>query len=228
MRVDADRLVFVGNIAKASAAAFAWLVSNGQVGTLVIHSPGGDVEAALDIAEEVVRRAMQVEVQADCASSCANHRFPAGRHKTIPTGAMMRWHGNVAHLAYLDKADAARSTPEVRLHPERLSARERRFFGSIGVDGFICWFAKLHLYHVPDTYALTTEDMAYFGIRQVSAPTSYAAQDLASPGSGGVLNAVAVRWNKATVSSLRQTVSYDNPAAPQTEMPHRRRVDDKR
>lgn len=118
----------------------------------------------------------------------------------------MRWHGNVTHLVYLDRLNPGRSTPSVQLHHERLSAREVRFFQAIGVDGFICWFAKLSPYDVPDTYVLNIQDMAHFGIRNVSADPVYAAGDMSSPGSPTANNVKAISLDKTLLSTMRGSV----------------------
>lgn len=175
-----DRLVFAGHITRSSANLFRDKMRAGQYKTLVIASPGGDVEAALDIAETVLNAKMDVEVQYLCASSCANYIFPAGARKLISPGAVVGWHGNVTHLAYLDRIDPGRSSEEVREHVRHLSAREAAFFRRIGVDGYVCWFGKLAPYNVRGTYALSVDDMRAFGIANVIASKDYPLAGLAS------------------------------------------------
>lgn len=180
-----DRLVFAGHITRSSANLFRDKMRGGQYKTLVIASPGGDVDAAIDIAETVLDSKMDVEVQMLCASSCANYIFPAGARKLISPGAIVGWHGNVTHLAYLDRMDPGRSSEQVREHIRHLAAREAAFFRRIGVDGYVCWFGKLAPYNVRGTYALSVNDMQAFGIANVIASKDYPLADLASLQSAG-------------------------------------------
>jgi hypothetical protein len=46
-----------------------------------------------------------------------------------------------------------------------LGQRESSFFQRIGVERFVCWFAKLPPCSVEDFHALTPQDMAFFSIR---------------------------------------------------------------
>ena len=48
-----------------------------------------------------------------------------------------------------------------------LAAREAEFFRRVGVDGFVCWFAKLPPHDVDGFYTLSPADMAGFGIGEV-------------------------------------------------------------
>jgi len=68
---------------------------------LVITSGGGLVDAALDLAEAVHARHLDVEVPSTCLSSCANYVFPAGRRKLLARPGAVRWHGTMAHVLYL-------------------------------------------------------------------------------------------------------------------------------
>lgn len=198
-----DRLVFAGHITKASARLFAQHVQSASISTLVIGSPGGDVDAALDIAEIVFQRGMHVEVQVICASSCANYIFPAGKRKTITPGAIVGWHGNVAHLAYLDREDPRRSSELIRQATLQTARREAAFFKAIGVDGFICWFAKLPPYNVRGTYALSRRDMEHFGLRDIQALETYASTDLSPLHASGTERFEFVTVDRTGIEALR-------------------------
>lgn len=178
LKVFGDRLVFAGAITRNSYKLFAKYIESGQISTLVIASGGGDVDAAIDIAEIVFERGLNVEVQVACISSCANYIFPAGRVKTISPGAVVGWHGNVTHLTYLNQLDPRRADEAAKQSNLRTAEREAKFFRAIGVDGFICWFAKLPPYNVKGTYSMSKEDMENFGLRNIQAPLNYTSTDL--------------------------------------------------
>lgn len=178
-RVD-DAIHFSGRIDHDSAARLLRLLDDGQVTRLVITSQGGLVGAALDIAEAMHARGLDIEVPSACFSSCANYLLPAARRKTLGTPAAVGWHGNMAHVLHLQQTGQASWSDKAMDDARRLAQREAEFFSRIGVDGFVCWFAKLPPYDVPDFYSLTPADMARFGIgavHVVSAATVEPARD---------------------------------------------------
>jgi hypothetical protein len=166
-----DAIVFRGRIDDGSATTFLQLLQEPGVRRLVITSPGGLVIPALDMAEALAARGLDVEVPEACFSSCANYVFLAGRHKLLGGPAAVGWHGNMTHVLHLQQIGEGRWTrPEIAA-AHVLAQRETAFFRRIGVDGFVCWFAKLPPYNVEEFYALSPQDMALFGVRDVSVRT---------------------------------------------------------
>ena len=163
-----DAIVFRGRIDEASAAAFQQLLRDPAVKRLVITSPGGLVAFALDMAEAIHARGLDLEVPEACLSSCANYIFPAARHKRLGAATAIGWHGNMTHVLYLQQAGLRRwSEPELAA-ARSLARRETAFFARAGVDGFVCWFAKLPPHEAQEFYALVPQDMALFGIGKVT------------------------------------------------------------
>jgi hypothetical protein len=163
-----DAVVFRGRIDQASVAAFLQLLEDPRVTRLVITSLGGLVAPALDMAEAMHARGIDVEVPESCLSSCANYIFPAGRHKLLGRPDAVGWHGNMAHVLYREQSGQERWSAPVMADARRLARREAEFFRRIGVDGFVCWFGKIPPYAEREFYALSVRDMARFGIRDVS------------------------------------------------------------
>lgn len=163
----ADAVVFHGPIDARTAATFRQLLDDPTIQRLVITSPGGIVSAALDMAEAIHARQLDVEVPTACFSSCANYVFPAGRHKLVGFPGAVGWHGNITHLLYLQQAGRVAWNANELAQARVLARREADFFRRIGVDGFVCWFGKIAPYHVQDAYYLSAEDMAGFGITDV-------------------------------------------------------------
>ncbi|MCV2350661.1 hypothetical protein [Paucibacter sp. Y2R2-4] len=203
LKLFGERLVFAGAITKGSSKLFSHYVATENIATLVMASGGGDVDAAIEIAEIVFRRGINVEVQVMCMSSCANYIFPAGRTKTIAPGAIVGWHGNVTHLTYLDHLNPLRSDAQVRQVNLLTAKREAEFFRTIGIDGFICWFAKLPPYDIRGTYALSRQDMEYFGIRGIHAPENYSSTDLSPLHAAGSEGIEFVTVDRAKLNALR-------------------------
>jgi len=97
VRVQGDTLYYTGNISKASSAAFDAAVAGvrrGQITRLVISSGGGDTVEGRHVGRWVRDRALVVEVDVICFSSCADYVFPAGRARVIRADAFVGWHGN--------------------------------------------------------------------------------------------------------------------------------------
>lgn len=168
VEVRGDAVVFQGRIDGGSLAEFRHALEDSTLKRLVITSRGGLVASALELAALVHERHMDIEVPMACLSSCANYVFPAGRRKTIGHPGAVAWHGNMAHVLYLDQHGQGTWSAEQMAGARELAAREAEFFRSIGVDGFVCWFAKIAPYNVADFYYLSAADMERFGIRDVT------------------------------------------------------------
>lgn len=183
-----DAVVLKGRIDDEAATRAIALMQDPWVTRLVITSGGGLVDAALDLAEAVYARGLDVEVPLACMSSCANYVLPAGRHKVVGRPGAVGWHGNMAHVLYLQRTGQGHWSEREIADARRLALRESAFFARIGVDGFVCWFAKLPPYGIDEFFSLSAEDMARFGIRDV---------EVLNPGQplvGGLVQEVAVDW----------------------------------
>jgi hypothetical protein len=133
----------------------------------VITSRGGQVVTALEMAEAVHARGLDVDVPVACLSSCANYIFPAARRKRLGHPLAVGWHGNMTHVVYMNLTGQMDLDRENQEAVKWLAAREAQFYRRIGVDGFACWFAKLAPYDVFDYYTMGAADMARFGIADV-------------------------------------------------------------
>ena len=165
---DGDAIVFSGRIDGPSVREFLRLLDDPAVTRLVIRSPGGLVAPALDMAEALHARGLDVEVAQACLSSCANYVFPAGRRKLLSGPEAVGWHGNMAHVIYRQLRGEEQWSEDMMSQARELAPREEAFFRSVGVDGFICWFGKIPPYYEDDFYALSVADMRRFGITDVT------------------------------------------------------------
>lgn len=194
-----DAVVFTGQINQQSAAAFLSLLQDPGIHRLVITSRGGMVTAALDMALAIHQRQLDIEVPTACHSSCANYIFPAARRKIAGGPKAVAWHGNMTHVLYRLQTGQASWNEEMTAAAYQLAAREAEFFSRIGVDGFVCWFAKTAPYDVDDFYALSADDMQRFGIAHVTVLETSPRQ----PGTGEVRQ-VQVDW--AGLETIRPAV----------------------
>ena len=90
-----DSGCFYGDVTPGAALALLAL-KLGQNSTLVVNSKGGDVNAALDIADYLSSSGVSVVVDGFCLSSCANYIFVAGRRKIGLQGSFVGFHGGPA------------------------------------------------------------------------------------------------------------------------------------
>ena len=168
VRLEGDAIVFTGRIDLVSAREFLDLLPDPAVRRLVIRSQGGLVAPALEMAEAMQARGIDVEVQGLCLSSCANYIFPAGRRKLISGPGAVAWHGNMAHVIYRQTRGDEQWSEDTMSQARELAPREEAFYRNVGVDGFICWFGKIPPYGEGDFYALSVADMKRFGIADVT------------------------------------------------------------
>ena len=194
-------VVFTGRIDAASVALARDLLQQTGVTRLVITSGGGLVDPALDLAEAVHARELDVEVPTACMSSCANYVVPAARRKLLGRPGAVAWHGTMAHVMYLHATGQGTWTDAEIADARRLATREAAFYARIGVDGFVGWFAKLPPYAIDEFYALSPEDMARFGIGDVTL------REPTAPITNPLVELVKVDW--AALQSLRGSVRID-------------------
>lgn len=195
--VSGKTVVFQGLIYAATVDEFVRAVEQHDANRVLIASGGGHVAPALRMARVIHDRGMDVEVFGLCFSSCANYIFPAGKNKSITALGLVGWHGNMQHLLHLHGTGKVPITGAFLEEVTTLAAQEAEFYQTIGVDAFVTWFGKLPPYNVRDTYFLTPNDMARFGIRDVAVRADYAQTDLAPYNSAGVekVRFVEVQWD---------------------------------
>lgn len=168
VEVAGDAIVFRGRVERRSVDEFLRaLHEHPSVTRLVITSGGGQVTSALEMGEAIHARQLDVDVPVTCQSSCANYIFPAARHKRLGHPLAVGWHGNMTHVLYQQLTGEGSWSDALMEGARWLVRRENEFFPRIGVDGFVCWFAKIAPYDVANYYSLSPADMARFGISDV-------------------------------------------------------------
>jgi len=193
VHVDGHTLVFAGPITPDAAERFLAALGAHEVSRIVITSGGGGVEPALRMAQEIHRRGIDVEVPGPCFSSCANYIFPAGKSKLITGDGLVGWHGNMRHLLHLHRTGVKPQAPDFLAEITRLAQAETRFFREIGVDDYLCWAGKLAPYSARNMYFLDADDMARFGVRNLTVRPGYATSSLAAYNRSGTENIRLVR-----------------------------------
>jgi hypothetical protein len=138
---------------------------------IIVDSRGGDVVAALRLAEVMHKAGTSIYVDEICASSCANYLFLAARDKVIAPGALVGWHGSPAS----ERIQGLQSLPAADLlefEKARLAMveRERRLLQDLGVDPrLLCAGDRTIAAHEALGWTMPIRSMAKFGVKGVVA-----------------------------------------------------------
>jgi hypothetical protein len=92
-RANASTLVMKGHIERAEFARFSARFDD-RVRRLIVTSEGGVEFQALQIAEVLARRGVDVYVLGCCLSACANFIFAGGRQRLLIGDAIVGYHGS--------------------------------------------------------------------------------------------------------------------------------------
>jgi len=136
---DGNISCFYGPISDASKRQFLALpMKDGSA--IVVESGGGDVAAALDLAEVIAQRHLSIIVNRYCLSSCANYLFPAGKTKIVLNGGVVGFHGTpsitdpVTFVGPQPLHEASQLLEARRRYVRDIQEREARLFFRIGVN----------------------------------------------------------------------------------------------
>lgn len=135
---------------------------------LVINSRGGEIGNGMELGELVFDHGLDVEVAAQCFSSCANYVFPAGRKKLLRRHSQVAWHGGATQK--MDFAGNREMEVAYQAYIKQLLPRETAFFRKIGVSQASTVEGQRPEYAAHDgcigwTYSLTA--MRQFGMRNI-------------------------------------------------------------
>lgn len=188
-----DTVIYRGRLTEDGLDALRNAGGDPQVTTLLIESAGGEIVVGMDFGNWVVERELNVVIDRACLSSCANYVFTAGRNKEIRPGAVVAWHGSAKQPGLLEQLH---QFVEEDIASRELSPRQQRrelkrarranvkymtgairkqdqFFYRIGVDEYVTRVGN-DKYGIRGFFYLSVEDMAEFGIDNVTADENYA------------------------------------------------------
>jgi len=189
---DGDTVIYRGSLTKDGLKAMRKAGLTPPVTTLLIDSAGGEIVVGMDFGTWVFERDLDVVVDGACLSSCANYVFTAGRNKDIQAGAVVAWHGSAKQPGLLEQMHKAveddinakglsrrKRSQEIarsrRANVEYLAAaiqKQNAFFYRVGVDEYITRIGN-DKYGVRGFFYLSVDDMASFGLNNVTATKGY-------------------------------------------------------
>lgn len=188
-----DTVIYRGRLTEDGLDALRNAGEDAHVKTLLIESAGGEIVVGMDFGNWVIERELNVVIDRACLSSCANYVFTAGRHKEIKPGAVVAWHGSAKQPGLLEQLH---ELVEEDIASRGLSPRQQRrelrrarranvkyltgairkqdeFFYRVGVDEYVTRVGN-DKYKIRGFFYLSVEDMAAFGIENVTADENYA------------------------------------------------------
>ncbi|MGL6046994.1 MAG: hypothetical protein ACRC02_11075 [Vogesella sp.] len=175
---DGKRLVYNGKI-KASTvddALALYQAAYPKPDTLDISSQGGSLYDGIRLGMLVYKQQLDVRVFGECASSCANYIFPAGRNKYLLPNSRLLWHGGMLQADW--RARIQQRYPDdaqARLHAieenDWIQQYEAAFFRQIGVNPLltVCGQHPAWRQQFPDAHGFdySLEDLARFGVSHI-------------------------------------------------------------
>ncbi len=105
-KIDEKTLRLEGAIFEPMVEQIKALFSS-SITTFEVDSEGGDTAAALEIAELMMSRKIDLVVDGLCVSSCANYLFVAAERKLVKPGSVVGWHGGYSNARSVLKEDLA-------------------------------------------------------------------------------------------------------------------------
>jgi hypothetical protein len=186
-------VIYRGRLTEQGLDALRNAGGDPQVTTLLIESSGGEIVVGMDFGNWVAERELNVIIDHACLSSCANYVFTAGRQKEIQPGAVVAWHGSAKQPGLLEQLHqlveqdiASQGLPAHEQQRELTRARranvryltgairkQDEFFYRVGVDEYVTRIGN-DRYGVRGFFYLSVDDMAEFGIANVTADENYA------------------------------------------------------
>lgn len=187
--VKGETAYFKGKITVTSKNRLFQMIAGKKITKLVLDCVGGDVNSAIEIGYWIFNNQINIQVDGNCLSSCANYLFPAGKNKYISPTGLLGWHGNIQHLQitgkYNHKYDInpnesckmnrqkTDKAADIAKTINNLIKREQKFYKLIGVDEYVCYVGKMSPYNAYNFFTLSPQDMQYFGIDSVTVADNY-------------------------------------------------------
>lgn len=174
--IKGDTILFDGLITRQSEEKLVGLLRHTEIKNFSVNSMGGDVDSAIDIAEIIHERKINIIVRTVCASACANYIFPAGHKKLLGENSYLLWHGSAnspAGQLQITSDDKKMSRNDFIRFPAfiRIKRREKDFYQKLNINPRLPFCPQLqddYLINFPEKwFSYTPEDLEKFGIENI-------------------------------------------------------------
>lgn len=156
---------------------------------LLINSDGGDILLGMELGRWVYENRLDVQVNNECFSSCANYVFPAGNNKYIGKHALIGFHGGASSesfnntlesevnemYSHLPKEEKDKKVQlmleEMKQYLTTAKQKEKEFYSLIDVQQRITTFGDQEKYQKYNNdyvgWYYNPEDFAFFGVTKI-------------------------------------------------------------
>ena len=219
-----DAIRFSGQLTVERVTAFISKHQNTTAKTLIIRSGGGDAVASISLANWVLDKQLDVQVDIFCMSGCANYVLAAGKQKRIEPGGAVIWHGGLKQKNFRDgnhkfrlfeRATKALGTailsPTAKLQFDsdkvfwdeyvRVRTLEETFVKRAGINEYIFRMGQEPVNLTDDCWTVDKKIMALMGYKDVVADDDFGSMKSLMKNIMVILNCpgnpVAFKLNKA-------------------------------
>ncbi len=192
-----DKIRFATIIDHSTVKKFISKHAKSSASTVILVSEGGSVDAAIDLANWILDREMNIEIQSTCFSACANYLFLAGKKKIIGDFAIVMWHGGMhqkdlreKYLGYKKATEQSLQNPrssggskinnqfarnELTFFSEyiRVRKKEDAFMQRVGVNEYLFRLGQEPTWYEPDCWSASIEVLEKLGVKGLEAPQDF-------------------------------------------------------
>jgi hypothetical protein len=196
-----DKIRFANIIDHNSVKKFKSKHAKSSASTVILVSRGGDVDAAIDLANWILDREMNIEVQSVCFSACANYLFLAGKKKIIGDLAVVLWHGGMHQKDLREKyLNYKQSTEPLLQNPRllggskvnqrsakddsvffseyiRVRTKEDAFMKRVGVDEYLFRLGQEPTWYEPDCWSASIGVLEKLGVKGIESSLDFGTPD---------------------------------------------------
>jgi ATP-dependent protease ClpP protease subunit len=175
--VDKGTIRFEGYIEESDIARFDEIM-NKDIDTLIVRSGGGDVLAAIPIAEKIQKKNMDIVVDGLCVSSCADYFFIAAKRKKVSPNSLVLLHGGITAKLEHDSekmieemAGLGAKLEQVELYMKRWregAKKEQEIYKNAGVDIALMEYTHIVTDRDYDYWAPPPETFKKLGVKDIT------------------------------------------------------------
>jgi len=172
--VSSDTLKFKAYTSIANAKKAITLIRNNKtpIKTIIVNSNGGDVKGGMLLGRFIYKNKLNLIVNKNCFSSCANYLFTAAYIKDINKDSEVGWHGGSMQPFWEFPKDTPEEQKQLFYQElKQLKQEEKNFFDLIHVDQRVTYLGTIKPYKKQRTdkplWTYSLKDIKNFGIKNV-------------------------------------------------------------
>ena len=147
--------------------------SKTPIRTIIVNSGGGDIRGGMQLGKYIYNNKLNLIVDKNCYSSCANYLFTAAVTKIVNADSEVGWHGGTMQPDWKFPQNIPEEQKQL-FYKELilLKQEEKNFFKHINVNQKITYLATIPPYRKQrtskDCWTYRIKDLKGFGVKNVS------------------------------------------------------------